>query len=102
MAKADKTLAKMRTNPANIRYGELVRVCDEWFGSPRQNGTSHAVYRTPWAGDPRVNIQQGKNGLAKPYQVKQVVAAIDKMIAERTNGQDNAGNDDGGENDDEG
>ena len=27
-------------------------------GSPRQAGTSHRVYRTPWPGDPRVNVQQ--------------------------------------------
>ena len=33
----------------------------------------------PWQGDPRVNIQRGKNGQAKPYQVKQVLAAIKKM-----------------------
>jgi len=30
----------------------------------------------PWAGNPRVNIQSFK-GQAKPYQVRQVLAAID-------------------------
>ena len=33
------------------------------------------MYKTPWPGDPRVNIQNDK-GRAKPYQVKQVLAAI--------------------------
>jgi hypothetical protein len=37
------------------------------------------VYRTPWAGDPRVNIQRGEAGKAKTYQVKQVLAAIAKL-----------------------
>ena len=32
----------------------------------------------PWAGDPRVNIQNDK-GKAKRYQLKQVVAAIAKL-----------------------
>jgi hypothetical protein len=38
------------------------------------------VFKTPWPGDPRVNIQNG-NGQAKAYQVRQVLAAIDKKEA---------------------
>lgn len=34
--------------------------------------------RPPWAGDPRINIQDDK-GKAKPYQVRQVLLAIDKL-----------------------
>jgi len=34
--------------------------------------------KMPWAGDPRVNIQDDK-GKARPYQVLQVLAAIDKI-----------------------
>ncbi|WP_255562040.1 hypothetical protein [Zooshikella harenae] len=37
------------------------------------------MYKTPWPGDPRVNIQEGKGGKAKPYQVRQVLAAIEKL-----------------------
>jgi hypothetical protein len=36
-------------------------------------------------GDPRVNIQKAKNGQAKPYQVRQVLSAAEKM-KEETNG----------------
>lgn len=39
----------------------------------------HHVYKTPWQGDPRVNIQKGKDGKAKAYQVKQVITAIEKL-----------------------
>jgi len=35
----------------------------------------------PWAGDPRVNIQEDK-GFAKAYQVKQVLKAIEKLGGE--------------------
>lgn len=41
-------------------------------------GWSASVYRTPWQGDPRVNIQNNK-GKAKVYQVRQVLAAIEKL-----------------------
>lgn len=61
-----------------IHFGDLVKVCDHFFGRPRQRGTSHRIYKMPWPGDPRVNIQNAK-GKAKPYQVRQVVKAIAKL-----------------------
>ena len=73
-----KIIKRMRESPQNIRYAELLAVCRDFFGEPRQMVTSHSVFRTPWPGDPRVNIQN-KNGMAKPYQVKQVLAAIKKL-----------------------
>lgn len=42
------------------------------------SGSSHCVYKTQWAGDPRVNIQNAK-GKAKPYQVRQVLLAIERL-----------------------
>lgn len=78
MSTAVDLLAKMRENPKGIRFSELCKVCDYFFGTPRQTGSSHRVYKTPWTGDPRVNIQN-INGKAKTYQVKQVLAAIEKL-----------------------
>jgi len=47
------------------------------FGEPRVAG-SHHIFKTPWLGDPRVNLQRdGK--MAKPYQVHQVIKAIEKL-----------------------
>jgi hypothetical protein len=71
-----KTLAHMRTSPQNVRYADLHAVCASFFGPPRQSGSSHAVLRTPWPGDPRVNIQNDR-GRAKAYQVRQVLKVID-------------------------
>lgn len=68
----------MREEPKNIRFAELVRVCEEHFGAPRRSGGSHIVFKTPWPGDPRVNIQDD-GGKAKAYQVRQVLLAIDKL-----------------------
>ncbi|GAD85004.1 hypothetical protein [Nocardia asteroides] len=80
MGKAEKILAKMREAPTNVRYADLELVCREHFGRPRRHGTSHAVFKTPWPGDPRVNIQEGSNGAAKIYQVRQVLDAIDRLV----------------------
>ncbi|MDQ3562716.1 MAG: toxin HicA [Pseudomonadota bacterium] len=75
-------VARMRLNPAGVRFAELRRVCESYFGRPKQSGTSHLVFKTPWPGDPRINIQSSK-GKAKVYQVQQVLRAIDKMEANK-------------------
>lgn len=78
MAASQKILEQMRREPANVRFADLKKVCEEFFGKPRQSGTSHAIFKTPWQGDPRINIQSDK-GRAKAYQVRQVPLAIDKL-----------------------
>ncbi|WP_208123243.1 hypothetical protein [Facilibium subflavum] len=79
---ANKIIKKMKENPANIRFSDLVKACKEYFGEPRQSGSSHMIFKTPWAGDPRINIQND-NGKAKPYQVKQFLLAIKKLEERR-------------------
>jgi hypothetical protein len=78
MTSSRKILDQMRREPTNVWYSDLLKVCEEFFGKPRQSGTSHTLFKTPWPGDPRVNIQNDK-GKAKAYQVRQVLLAIDKL-----------------------
>lgn len=78
MSSAKKILEQMRKEPANVRFADLRKVCESFFGVPRQNSTSHLIFKMPWAGDPRINIQDS-GGKAKPYQVRQVLQAIDKL-----------------------
>ena len=78
MTDIEGILTQMRRNPKGIRFNDLSKVCENFFGSPRQSGSSHKVFKTPWQGDPRVNIQNAK-GKAKPYQVRQVLQAIDRL-----------------------
>ena len=78
MASIEEIVARLRRNPKGIRYADLCKVCDHYFGEARQKRSSHRVYRTPWIGDPRVNIQDSK-GKAKAYQVRQVLKAIDRL-----------------------
>ncbi len=81
MPRVDELLSQMRNSPQDVRFSDLCRVCDQFFGEPRQRSTSHRVYKTPWQGDPRVNIQNRK-GMAKAYQVRQVLQAIERLESE--------------------
>ena len=78
MPSLDEIITQMRTNPQGVRFVDLCRVCDFFFGKARQKSSSHRIYKTPWQGDPRVNIQSDK-GMAKAYQIRQVVRAIEQL-----------------------
>jgi len=82
MANIEKLLKQIKSNPKGVQFSDLCKICKHYFGKPRQSGTSHRIYKTPWQGDPRVNIQN-KRGKAKAYQVKQVLKAIERMEVER-------------------
>ena len=70
--------------PANVSFAQLLAICRKYFGEPRISG-SHHIFKTPWQGDPCINLQRdGK--MAKPYQVRDVKRAIEKLEAE--NGKD--------------
>ena len=78
MAKVEDILVQMKRNPSDVRFSDLSKVWVCYFGQARQKDGSHHVYKTPWQGDPRINIQNQK-GKAKAYQVKQVLLAIEKL-----------------------
>jgi len=78
MGGIEKILKQMEHESGNVRLGDLQKVCEAYFGKPRQHGGSHVIYKTPWQGDPRINIQNAK-GKAKAYQVKQVLLAIERL-----------------------
>ena len=73
--RAQAMIARWRSSQTGVRFADLAKVCRLYFGESRRKG-SHLVYRTPWQGMPRVNIQN-HDGEAKPYQVRQVLLAID-------------------------
>ena len=84
MSKIEDVLAQIRQNPRDVRFNDLCKVSDHYFGEPRQGGSSHRIYKTPWQGDPRINIQNHK-GKAKSYQVKQVLLAIERLEVDHVN-----------------
>jgi len=65
------------SNPKNVKFDDLQKIFTKYFGNPRVKG-SHHIFKTPWEGDPRINIQkEGK--MVKPYQVKLVLKALEKL-----------------------
>jgi len=82
MAKIDDLLAQMKRNPKDVRFTDLCKVCEYFFGEPRKSASSHRIYKTPWQGDPGINIKNHK-GKAKAYQVKQVLLALEKLEVSR-------------------
>lgn len=73
----DELISELDGSETNIRFARIVLICETAFGEGRSSG-SHHIFKTPWVGDPRINLQRvGKK--AKPYQVKQVVAALRKL-----------------------
>lgn len=73
-----EAIDQLSRNPKDVRFSVLKRVCDMFFGQPRQRGTSHLVYKMPWPSDPRVNIQDNR-GKTKTYQVLQVIKALERL-----------------------
>ena len=68
-------------NPRNVLFTDLLKICKKYFGTPRICG-SHYIFKTPWKGDPRINLQKvGK--MAKFYQVRDVKKAVEKMEAKK-------------------
>lgn len=47
VAYVGKIVSGMRANPKNVRYEDLNKVCEHYFGPPSTTGGSHAVFKTP-------------------------------------------------------
>jgi len=78
MDSIDDVVKQLEESPSNVRFADLCKICDYYFGEARQKSSSHCIYKTPWQGNPRVNIQE-KNGKGKDYQVRQVIKAIKRL-----------------------
>ncbi len=74
----EKLVAEMQASPKSVRFADALKVGEHYFGKPRTAGGSHHVFKTPWPGDPRVNLQND-HGKAKACQVRQLLAAIDRL-----------------------
>lgn len=72
----EKIIRSMERAHHNVAFRDLEKVCVHYFGSSRING-SHHYFKMPWKDDPRICIQD-RNGKAKPYQVRDVLLAIDR------------------------
>ncbi|MBA7635484.1 hypothetical protein ES703_43088 [subsurface metagenome] len=64
-------------SPKNVHFKDLLALCKQYFGDCRIRG-SHHIFKMPWKGEPRINIQRD-NDKAKPCQVRNVKKAIEKL-----------------------
>lgn len=75
MSRCDDLLTRARQNPSGLRFTELCRLAEcHGFEFARQKG-SHRIYRR--AG--RLMSFQEVRGMAKEYQVRQLLAAIEDL-----------------------
>jgi hypothetical protein len=74
----DKAIKELE-NEKNLRFNRLMIITENFFGKSRNKGSSHHAFKVPWQGEPRINLQKGKDGKAKPYQVRQVRLALIKL-----------------------
>lgn len=59
------------------RFERILHITKSFFGKPRISG-SHHIFKMPWSDGPWINLQRdGK--MAKIYQVKQVIKALEKL-----------------------
>jgi hypothetical protein len=78
----DEALEAIKSD-TNVKFKDLLKVCEQFFEGPKIKG-SHHIFKTPWKGQPWVNIQ--KDGpKAKSYQVKQVREALMKLKGAQEN-----------------
>lgn len=78
----DDAINELKANVKNTRFNRLVIICENFFGKPRIVG-SHYIFKTPWFGDPRINLQKEK-GMAKPYQVLQAIKCLYRLKSMNT------------------
>jgi hypothetical protein len=73
----EEAIQELEGHEKRIRFSRLLVICESFFGKVRIVG-SHHIFKTPWPGDPRMNLQEEK-GMAKLYQVRQVLRCLHKL-----------------------
>lgn len=81
MGSFEKKLSGVLAGDGPLPFRDVEDVCTHFFGAPRTRG-SHLIYKMPWAGDPRINIQN-RGGQVAAYQVRQVAKAIARLEEDR-------------------
>ena len=81
MGKCEKLLVAARESSGGLRFTELCQLAEcHGFVLARKRG-SHCMYAREGLTRP-LNFQQSQNGMAKGYQVKQLLDAIDALPGE--------------------
>ncbi len=74
----EKLLAKVRTNPRDVRFSDLVALAEALGERALRQRCSHRMFRHPKVPE-ALNIQPESNGKAKGYQVRQFLRYVDRF-----------------------
>jgi hypothetical protein len=81
----EELLKKARENPSGIRFTDAIKLATQMGWEDVGGKGSHRVFRHPKGSLLRgkfpkpLNLQEGKNGKAKAYQVEQLLAMATEM-----------------------
>lgn len=76
LGQLQKLLTAICNNPKDVRFDDACRVASELGYSCKKGDGSHRAYAKP--GDPVGLNFQNHNGKIKPYQARQLIAAIER------------------------
>ena len=76
MTRRQKLIEKARNNPTGVRFQEICLLAEHLGFTKRGGKGSHIVYEKE--GVEEILTFQDRKGMAKPYQVKQLLAVIEK------------------------
>lgn len=76
MTRRQKLVEKIKNNPAGVRFQEICRLAEQLGFSKRGGKGSHIVYEKD--GVEEILTFQDRKGMATPYQVKRLLAVIEK------------------------
>lgn len=85
MAVDQKLLELARSNPAGMRYEDACKLAEQLEWTPRGGKGSHIVFQHPKGTLIRnlypqpLNLQKGRDGKAKAYQVQQMLRMAEAM-----------------------
>ena len=75
MTKREKLIEKARNNPGGLRFAEAKKLAEAAGYTLDRSSGSHFVYVKDGVERP-LSLQESKDGKAKAYQVKQILAAF--------------------------
>jgi hypothetical protein len=78
MAKCEKIHDSAKGNPAGLRFAEARRLAECFGFTLARSEGSHFIYTHEKLTRP-LPLQKDRNGMAKGYQVKQLLAAIEQV-----------------------
>ena len=77
LSKIEKLIEKARANPENLRFKEFCSMCQYFGMKRRKKAGGHVVYKREVS--PKFTLViQDYNGMAKPYQVKQLFEKVEE------------------------